>query len=207
MKAEKMVAELREKLGSSASRQLRQSGKVPAVIYGLGQDSVSVALDAGAVETMLRHHARLVDMTVGEAEETVLLKDIDYSPFDEIYHIDFHRIDANKPVSTFVELEFMGTPKGVLSGGILEQHRTDLEIECLPRTIPAKIEVEIGHLDQHDILHASDLKLPEGITLSGDPTHVICDVLPPKKIEEVVEDDAVVPLEGAEPAVSGESSD
>lgn len=181
MKAEKISARLREKVGSSASRQLRHAGQVPAVIYGLGKDSMSVTIEREAIDTMLRHHARMVDLEVGGNEETVLLKDVHYSPYDEILHVDFTRIDANQPVSTFVELEFGGTPKGVLSGGIFEQHRTDIEIECLPKNIPAKIEVEVSHLDHNDIMHASDIQMPEGISLKADPHQVICDVLPPKK--------------------------
>lgn len=202
MKAERFSAQKRDKVGSSASRQLRQSGRVPAVIYGLGKETVSVEIDKEAIDTMLRHHARMVDLDLAGTEETVLLKDIHYSPYDEILNVDFTRIDASQPVTTFVELEFVGTPKGVLSGGIFEQIRTDIEIQCLPKNIPAKIEVEVGHLDHDDTLHASDLKMPEGIQLEADEHLVICGVLPPKKAAEPTEGE-----EGGAVAEGGEASE
>lgn len=156
--------------GTGASRRLRGSGRVPAVIYGANRPAAPVELDQNA---LLRHlkleafHASILDMTVEGARERVLLRDFQMHPWKPmVLHVDFQRIDPNKKIHMRVPLHFMNQEiaEGVKTGGGVVSHvMNEIEIQCLPDHLPAYIEVDLKGLNLDDIVHVNELVMPEGV--------------------------------------------
>ncbi len=160
----------RTKQGTSASRRLRTSGRVPGIIYGADQPVQTVELDQAAV---LRHlkmeafHASVLDLTVDGVTSPALLRDFQMHPFKPIaLHIDFQRVDKNKKIHMKVPLHFVNTDicVGVKAGGGVVQHIiNDLEILCLPDNLPEYIEVDVKDLQVAHSMHVNDIAFPQGV--------------------------------------------
>jgi large subunit ribosomal protein L25 len=156
--------------GTGASRRLRGSGRVPAVIYGANQPAAPVELDQNA---LLRHlkmeafHASILDMTVEGNRERVLLRDFQRHPWKPmVLHVDFQRIDPSKKIHMRVPLHFLNQEiaEGVKTGGGVVSHvMNEIEIQCLPDRLPEYIEVDLKDMKLDDILHVNDLAMPEGV--------------------------------------------
>jgi len=156
--------------GTSASRRLRTSGRVPGIIYGAGKPAQNVEVDQAA---LLRHlklevfHASLLDVTVEGVTTPALLRDFQMHPFRPIaLHVDFQRIDKNKKIHMKVPLHFVNTDicVGVKEGGGVVQHIiNDLEILCLPDDLPEYIEVDVKNLQVAHSMHVNDLAFPQGV--------------------------------------------
>lgn len=160
----------RTKQGTGASRRLRGSGRVPGIIYGAGQAASAVELDHNA---LLRHlkleafHASILDMTVADSRERVLLRDFQMHPFRaQVLHVDFQRVDPNKKIHMKVPLHFMNAEVSdavKLGGGVVTHIMNEVEVQCLPDALPEYIEVDIKELKLGEIIHVNDLKMPEGV--------------------------------------------
>ena len=165
-------AELREGKGKGASRRLRHVNKVPAILYGFGKDPVSLALLQKDVQYILpdeTFYSQVLSLNVDGKQEDVLLKDIQHHPFKlDIMHMDFQRVDAKKVVHVHVPLHFMGaevSPGVKTEGGDVSHVLNEVEVACLPALIPAYIEVDLSEMHLGDVLHLTDLKLPEGVEI------------------------------------------
>ncbi|MDR1849131.1 MAG: 50S ribosomal protein L25/general stress protein Ctc [Zoogloeaceae bacterium] len=177
-------AQNRETQGSSASRRLRRSGKVPAIIYGAGQSPAVIELDHNQLYLGLRKeafHSSLLTIELGGKKEQVLLRDYQmhaYRPL--VLHVDFQRIDAKKKLHQKVPLHFINqeiAPGVKLGGGQIAHIMTELEISCLPSDLPEFIEVDLKEIAAGESLHVSQLALPKGVTAlvhGGDQTVVTC---------------------------------
>jgi large subunit ribosomal protein L25 len=136
----------------------------------------------------------------------VLVASADASVSGRALHADFYEVDLTERLTVAVTIHFVGKPVGVVNGGILQPILREIEIECLPTEIPDFFEVDVTALDIHDAVHASDLSLPEGVALVGDPTRTIVTVLPPSieaKPGEVAAEGAAPAAEaGAAPAAA-----
>lgn len=160
----------RTKQGTSASRRLRTSGRVPAIIYGADKPVQKVELDQAAV---LRHlkmeafHASVLDLTVDGVTSPALLRDFQMHPFKPIaLHVDFQRVDKNKKIHMKVPLHYVNADicVGVKAGGGVVQHIiNDLEILCLPDDLPEYIEVDVKDLQVAHSLHVNDIAFPKGV--------------------------------------------
>ena len=160
----------RTKQGTSASRRLRTSGRVPGIIYGADKPAQTVEFDQAA---MLRHlklevfHASILDLTVDGVTTPALLRDFQMHPFKPIaLHIDMQRVDKNKKIHMRVPLHFVNADicVGVKVGGGAVQHIiNDLEILCLPDDLPEFIEVDLKDLQLMHSLHVNELTLPKGV--------------------------------------------
>jgi large subunit ribosomal protein L25 len=156
--------------GTSASRRLRTSGRVPGIIYGADKPVQKVELDQAA---LLRHlklevfHASVLDLTVDGVTEPALLRDFQMHPFRPIaLHVDFQRVDKNKKIHMKVPLHFVNADicVGVKEGGGVVQHIiNDLEILCLPDDLPEFIEVDVKGLQVAHSLHVNDITFPKGV--------------------------------------------
>ncbi|MBN1788051.1 MAG: 50S ribosomal protein L25 [Sedimentisphaerales bacterium] len=165
-----LKAELRKKLGSKHSAKVRQSGKIPAVVYGHGQEPEMLSLDEHDFVEGLHHGHRLFDVQFEGKTEKLLVKDIQYDHLGKkIIHTDLIRVDLTERVEVEAPLIFKGTPAGSHEGGLLEEHLDHLEIECTVTEIPEAIDVSVKHLGIGDSIHARDIKLPDGIKLITDP--------------------------------------
>ena len=160
----------RTKQGTSASRRLRTSGRVPGIIYGANQPAQTVEFDQVA---MLRHlkleafHASILDLTVDGVTTPALLRDFQMHPFRPMaLHVDFQRVDKNKKIHMKVPLHFVNADICVgvkVGGGVVQHIINDLEILCLPGDLPEYIEVDLKDLQLAHSMHVNDLVLPKGV--------------------------------------------
>lgn len=160
----------RTKQGTSASRRLRTSGRVPGIIYGADQPAQTVEFDQAA---MLRHlkleafHASVLDLTVDGVTTQALLRDFQMHPFRPMaLHVDFQRVDKTKKIHMRVPLHFVNADicVGVKAGGGVVQHIiNDLEIMCLPDDLPEYIEVDVANLQVAHSMHVNDIAFPKGV--------------------------------------------
>jgi large subunit ribosomal protein L25 len=192
-----LKADIREKSGSHESIRLRKEGKLPAVVYGHQQASVSISVDAREFVRGLHHGHRLFTVDLGGKAETLLLKTIQYDYLGkDVIHADLIRVDLSERVTVDVPLVFKGVAKGTMMGGMLEEALTHLEIECGVTAIPEMITVNVRELGIGDSMHAKDLVMPAGVELKTSPDALIVICLESK----VAAAETVEGAEGAEAA-------
>jgi large subunit ribosomal protein L25 len=212
-----LQARRREERGSSRVRRLRLAGLVPGVVYGRGREPVAVAVDARALRDALHTHAGrnvLIDLVVGDGDgqpTTVMVKEIQRDIFRrDVIHVDFHAIDLAQTLQVRVPLVFAGQPAGVASGGVLDIHLREVEVECLPTAIPDQLEVDVSGLGVGDSIHARDLRLPSGVALVTPPGETVASVVQPRVAEEAPPAAAEAPAAdaaGAAPAAEARPAD
>jgi large subunit ribosomal protein L25 len=194
----KFTAFERTQQGTGASRRLRHAAKVPGIVYGVGTPSM-IELDHNALFFALKKeafHSSILEMDLGGKTEKVLLRDFQMHPYKPmVLHVDFQRVDETTKVRKRVPLHFSGeeTSVAVKTDKCLVSHVSlDLEIECLASQLPEFVTIDLSGLTKNQSLHASDLKLPEGIKFvkHGTQNPVIVAVTTPK--EEVEETATVV---------------
>jgi large subunit ribosomal protein L25 len=159
-----VVATPREgKFNKNAARRVRVSGKIPAVVYGAGQDSVAVAVDPRIITKILHSdsgHNTIFDLDVtGSATVKAMIVDWQHEPIKgALLHIDLKRIAMDKAMTVSVPIQLIGVPVGVKAqGGILEHVLREVEIECLPADIPSHLDVDVSGLEMNQSIHVSDL--------------------------------------------------
>lgn len=170
-------ATIRKAQGTGASRRLRNAGRVPGVVYGSG-DAVMLELDHNDTYHKLRSeafHASVLTLNIEGKKESVLLRDFVMHPFrQQVQHIDFQRVDAKQKMHKKVPLHFLNeeVAPGVKTGGGKISHVIhELDITCLPKDLPAFIEVDLGKLELGHSVHVADLKLPKGVEIAAHGTH------------------------------------
>jgi len=175
----KVVAFKRELQGTGASRRLRNSGQTPGIIYGGTEAPVTIALDHNALFHALKKeafHSSILDLEIDGKAQKVLLRDFQMHAYKQlVLHADFQRVDANQPVHVKVALHFENadvSPAVKLHGATISHVANEIEISCLPAKLPEFIAVDLSKMDVGTSLHASDLKLPEGVTVVTHGTNV-----------------------------------
>lgn len=185
-----LKAEKREITGKKVQR-LRQEGKIPAIVYGSEIDSTILTVDYQEFEKVYRKagESTLVNLKIGEKDELpILISSVAYNPVsDKVEHIDFYKIKYGQKLTATVDLEFIGESKAVKElGGILSTILKSIEIECLPRHLISKIQVDLSLLKTFsDIIHIKDLPVSENIKIVTDNNLVVANVSKPKIEEEV----------------------
>jgi large subunit ribosomal protein L25 len=190
----KFTAYERTLQGTGASRRLRHAAKVPGIVYGAGTPQ-TIELDHNALFFALKKeafHSSILEMDLGGKTEKVLLRDFQmhaYKP--QVLHVDFQRVDETTRLRKKVPLHFSGEENSpaVKTDKCLVNHiAIELEIECLASKLPEFLSIDLSGLAKGQSLHASDLKLPEGIKAvrRGTLNPVIVTVTVPKVEEEVV---------------------
>ncbi|MBI5430427.1 MAG: 50S ribosomal protein L25/general stress protein Ctc [Nitrosomonadales bacterium] len=170
-------ATIRKAQGTGASRRLRNTGRVPGVVYGVGDVSL-IDIDHNEIYYKLRNesfHASILSLNLDGKKEQVLLRDFVMHPFrQQVQHIDFQRVDANKKMHIKVPLHFLNAdiaPGVKVGGGKISHVMNELDITCLPKNLPAFIEVDLSKLELGHSVHVSDLKLPNGVEVASHGTH------------------------------------
>jgi len=161
---EVVVAKPREgKFNKNAARRVRVAGKIPAVVYGAGHESVAVEVDPKQILRILHSesgHNTIFDVEIaGQGVAKAMIVDWQYEPIrDTLLHIDLKRIALDKLMTVSVPVKLIGIPTGVKNeGGILDQVLREVEIECLPGDIPSHIDVDVTGLGLHGVVRVSDL--------------------------------------------------
>jgi large subunit ribosomal protein L25 len=202
-----VVATPREgKFNKNAARRVRVSGKIPAVVYGAGQDSVAVSVDPRVITRILHSdsgHNTIFDLDVtGSTVVKAMIVDWQHEPIKgALLHIDLKRIAMDKAMRVSVPIQLIGVPVGVKSqGGILEHVLREVEIECLPTDIPSHLDVDVSGLEINAAIHVSDLPHSGSIKFLDDESLTVAHVTAIR--EEVAEAETADGATPAEPEVA-----
>ncbi|HJV69572.1 50S ribosomal protein L25/general stress protein Ctc [Ideonella sp.] len=188
------VAFERSKQGTGASRRLRNSGKVPGIVFGAGEPAM-IELDHNALYFALKKeafHSSILEMELAGKKQKVLLRDFQMHPWkQQVLHVDFQRVDETTKLRKKVPLHYSGEENSVAvkTDKCLVSHvATEIEIECLAVQLPEFVSVDLSGLVKGKSLHVSDLTLPAGIKAvkHGTLNPVVVAVTEPKVEEEVV---------------------
>jgi len=195
----------RERIGSRYAQRLRAEGRLPAVIYGHGGDTVSVHVSEKELVRAVSRGAHVIDLEFdGGGRETVLVKDLQFGWLgDNVIHVDFTRVDLNEMVDVNVHLEFVGEPAEARRAGAVVRHDlTELHVRCAVKNIPDSIVV---HQDEMTgtTLAAGDVKLPAGVELAMDPSTPVVTI---SVAAEVATGEEAGADGGAQPQVIGEDA-
>jgi large subunit ribosomal protein L25 len=200
MSQEVLVVPKRETFGKAAIRDLKKSGLIPAVVYGLTEPPVAISISPKAVARVLASETGLNSVVFLQREGTdikrhVIIKDVQRHPITgRLRHIDFMRVDMTLKVRVKVPVRLVGTAIGVKGqGGILDFAHREIEIECLPSIIPAHIDVDITNLSVGDSIRFEQITLGANIIFTGDAHQVVCSVHGKAAEEEL----AVAPVAAA----------
>jgi large subunit ribosomal protein L25 len=201
---EVVVAKPREgKFNKNAARRVRVAGKIPAVLYGAGQDAVAVEVDPKQISRILfseTGHNTIFDVEVaGKATAKAMIVDWQREPLkDMLIHIDMKRIALDKLLRVSVRVKLLGVPVGVkIAGGILDQVLREVEVECLPADIPNHIDVDVTGLELHGVLRISDLPHSDKIKYLNAEDATVAHVV------SIREEVAATPSEGAAAGEAG----
>ncbi len=169
-----LIADFREEQGKGASRRLRHSGKVPAIIYGAGRPARSITFDHNEVIQQLENesfYSSILKVKVGEKSQAAILKDVQRHPSRRlIMHIDLQRVVEDQAIKMNVPIHYLGEEDAVGvrdGGGTVTKMVNDVEITCLPKDLPEYLELDISHLGLDEMMYITDIKLPEGVEIVG----------------------------------------
>ena len=192
-------------------KKLRNTGKVPAVVYGYGTKNTSVKVDEVEFIKVIREVGRngVIDLGVGSKSIKVMVSDYQFDPLkNQITHIDFLAINMTEERTVDVPVHLVGEAAGAKEGGVVEQPLFDLQVTATPENIPESIEVDITELEVNDSYSVSDIKVSGDFTIENDPEESVVTVVPPT--DEPTEEE-VEAMEGEavteEPEVVGEEKE
>ena len=168
-----IVAEFREGAGKGASRRLRRTGKVPAIIYGGHRDPVALTLNHTELLHASEHetfYSSIIEIQAGDGlVQQAIVRDMHRHPFKPlIMHVDFMRVSAGEVLTISVPLHFIGeenSPAGKMSGVVIQHHMTEVEIEALPKDLPEFLSIDLSAMKVGDSIMLSEIVLPEGVTI------------------------------------------
>ena len=167
-----ITATVRKDEGKGASRRLRRSGHVPAIVYGAHQEPQSVQIEHNHLWLTSQNewfYSAILDMQLDGKVQKVLLRDMQRHPFkQQILHLDFLRVSENEVLRASVPLHFVNqekSPAGKTAGIVVTHELNEVEVSCLPKDLPEFIEVDLSTLDVGHIVHLSEIKLPAGVTI------------------------------------------
>jgi large subunit ribosomal protein L25 len=208
----KVVAFKRELQGTGASRRLRISGQTPGIVYGGAEAPVTISLDHNALYHALKKevfHSSILDLEIDGVSQQVLLRDFQVHAYKQlVLHADFQRVDAKTKIHMKVALHFANadvSPAVKLHAATISHVLTELEVSCLPGSLPEFITVDLANIDVGSSLHVSDLALPEGVTALAAPSQTVATAAVPAghvSAEEAAPaaDAAAAPAAKAKPA-------
>ncbi|GAB4334981.1 MAG: 50S ribosomal protein L25/general stress protein Ctc [Calditrichia bacterium] len=171
----------REGLGKSAAKKLRAEGLIPAEFYS-HEENLHCAVPKKEFELMLSKGHGLLDLKIkGTRKKHIcVVKDVQYDPVrGDVLHVDFQGVTMGEKMKINVPLVLTGTAAGVKLGGILEHLVRELEIECLPKHLPEKLEIDVTDLQIGQAIHVKDLSF-ENIEILDDPEETVVLIEHPK---------------------------
>lgn len=179
-------------MGNGPARRLRQTGQIPAVLYGPKTESVLLSVNKNDLDLVLkkgRSGQIILNLVIQNNGETytrpAMIKELQVHPVSRNYlHIDFYEIDMDRKITVGVQVVITGTSVGVERGGILQIIRRELEVKCLPFEVPESIEIDVTDLDMGDSVHVKDISLDGEVEFLGESNLTVVTILMPKIEEE-----------------------
>lgn len=202
-----MAAELkvdrRDQRGKHNARRMRREGLIPAVLYGHGEETVSLSVSADELDALVHHGTRMVNLT-GAANESAFIRELQWDTWGvHVLHADFTRVSAEEKVELVVTVVLRGESPGVKEGGVVEHLIHEVEIECPAMSIPEHIDVNINHLGLGQSISVADLLLPKDARVIGEADAVVVQCVVPAELPEEAEAEAVA----GEPEVIGKKAE
>lgn len=196
---EELKVQLRQTRGKHHARRLRRAGGVPGVLYGHGEENVSLSVPADQLDALVHHGGRMVALS-GAVNEPAFIRDVQWDTWGtHVLHVDFTRISEHERVEVQVPLELRGEAPGIKEGGVVEQLIHAVQLECPAAAIPEKLTVGINDLQLHGSITIADLELPAEAAVLGDSAAVVVHCVEPIAVPEEEVAEAAV----AEPEVIG----
>jgi large subunit ribosomal protein L25 len=203
--SEVLQVESRTLLGKQNNRRLRSGGRLPAVLYGHGKESVHLTLCEDQFNASLRHGAIVVELA-GAEQGQALLQDVQWDTFQQsVLHVDLLRVVKGERVTVEIPLIMRGDAPGTHGGGVVEQLLHVIELETVPSLIPENLQISVNELELDCSLTVEAIEgVPEGATLLADASQVCVQCVLPSAAPEVAESE----VEGAsEPEVVGRQAE
>ena len=183
---------LRTNTGKGFARASRRAGRIPAIIYGDKQDTISIDIEEREYKKIMTQSgifSRLLDLNVDGKSNIVLTRDIQFHPVSENpLHVDFLRIGKGSTITVSIPVSFINEElsPGLKTGGVLNTVRFELELECPADSIPEKIEINLEGLVVGDSIKISTVELPDGVKPTiTDRDFTIATIAAPTKMAEV----------------------
>ncbi|MDR0624321.1 MAG: 50S ribosomal protein L25 [Treponema sp.] len=171
-----LSAKNRQGTGSPAARRIRRSGRIPAVLYGRSGQAISIDLDAKEFVQGVKNisESTIVKVEIDGKSHDAFVKDTQRNITDgNIIHVDFYEVESGIALRARVSIHIIGNPIGVREGGILESPLHEIEVECLPKDLPERIEVDVSELKVNQSIHVRDIVLGEGVRLISGADQVV----------------------------------
>jgi len=208
-------ATVRTETGKNQNRRLRSEGMIPAILYGVTDENINLAVNPVDIDHILKSkkggntlfHINMIGERT--TRSSVMIKNYQLDPVrHELIHCDFIRIELEKKLTTMIPVHPVGKPLGVTDqGGVMELVVRELEVECLPTDIPESIEIDVANLMIGDGVRIKDIETDENVVLQGDENIMILHVLEPKKREEILAAIEEAAAEGVEEEVAVEGEE
>lgn len=197
----KLSAEIRQELGKNRSRALRHEDYLPAVLYGKGEETKTIKMNALEFLKLVRKHgySSLIDLELDGETLPVIIKEVQNHPVKgNVIHVDFQKLNKDEKVKLTLPISIIGRENAETKETILVQQLNEIEIECLPRYIPQSIEADVSNVDLNTPLFVSDLEIAknENITIFRDLQDVVASLTEPTShVEEEDEDEELPEVE------------
>ncbi len=208
--------DVRELTGTGGARAVRRAGLIPGIIYGGGEDSVTISLKQNEVRKAINSGnfiSKMIKLSHKGKEQFAIAHDIQFHPVkDTPEHIDFYRVKEDTVITVEVKVHFIGEDicPGLKEGGTLNVVRYTIEVNCPAGKIPDSIEIDLSALEMGDSLHMSEITLPEGVTSAitdRDPTILTVVASRGESEDEVEGEEEGEELAEGEEAAEGEATE
>ena len=202
-----LQAKNRQKTGSAEARRIRRGGRIPAVLYGRTGQAVSLDMDTHEFSTNTRgiSESTIVKVEVEGKSYEAFVKATQRNIIDgKILHVDFYEVESGVILRAKVSLLITGNPVGVREGGILENPLHEIEVECLPKDLPERIELDVSGLGANHSIHVRDIPLAQGIRLISGSDQVVALVKYAKEAKAAATEASAA---AAAPAAEADSKD
>ena len=190
-----LTARNRQNKGSTEARKIRRAGRIPAVLYGRSGKAISIDLDALEFSNGVKNisESTIVKVEVDGKPYDAFVKDTQRNIIDgNILHVDFYEVESGVLLRARVTINLKGNAIGVREGGVLEFPLHEIEVECLPKDLPERLELDISNLGVNQSIHVRDLALSDGIRLlsAADQVVVLVKYVKEEKVEVPAEEEA-----------------
>ena len=174
----KITADQRSQLGSRYTSRLRNTGRIPAVIYGHKQEPVHISMDSRQVNDLLHRNTHVLEVTYDSKSESCLIKSVQWNHLGtQVMHLDLARVDLTERVTTSIELRFIGEPTGLKEeGAIMTRPYNSIEVECQAINIPDSITANVAELEIGKPMTIRDLEMPEDVSCTLESETVIASI-------------------------------